>query len=104
MPAQSPAERIRYRIAVTKAGQPSEGRAYLDRRGTEGKSKAVRVLKRFLVRRIVRVRLFVCWQHPAGRSSESSCRVPLDSAAIIHGAAPGRQPRVSGSCPAEVWV
>lgn len=48
---------ILYRIAVTQARHPTEGRAYLDRRRTEGKStrEAMRALKRFLVRRIWRL-------------------------------------------------
>jgi transposase len=45
---------ILYRIAVTQARHASEGRAYIDRRRTDGKStrEAMRALKRFLVRRI----------------------------------------------------
>jgi transposase len=45
---------ILYRIAVTQARHATEGRAYLDRRRTDGKStrEAMRALKRFLARRI----------------------------------------------------
>ena len=45
---------ILHRIAVTQAGHPSDGRAYLDRRRADGKStrEAIRALKRYLVRRI----------------------------------------------------
>jgi hypothetical protein len=41
-------------IAVTQARHATEGRAYLDRRRTDGKStrEAMRALKRFLTRRI----------------------------------------------------
>jgi hypothetical protein len=49
---------ILYRIAVPQARHPTEGRAHLDRRRTEGKStrEAMGALKRFLVRRIWRLR------------------------------------------------
>jgi transposase len=45
---------ILHRIAVTQARHATEGRAYLDRRRADGKTRreAIRALKRFLVRRI----------------------------------------------------
>jgi transposase len=48
---------ILHRIAVTQARHPTEGRAYLDRRRSEGKTtrEAMRALKRFLIRRIWRL-------------------------------------------------
>ena len=62
---------ILYRIAVTQARHSEQGRAYLSRRVTEGKThrEALRALKRFIVRAIWRL-WQMCGDH---RSMVSAC-------------------------------